>query len=35
MLSGCRQIFIQFQNKYLKMKFKFLAYEHTKNIYEN
>ena len=35
MLSGRRQIFIQFQNKYLKMKFKFPAYEHTKNIYEN
>ena len=32
MLSECREIFIQFENKHLKI-FKFLACEHTKNIY--
>lgn len=32
MFSKCRQTFMQFEDKYLKI-FKFLACEHTKNIY--
>lgn len=32
MLAGCRQVFMQFEDKYIKL-FKFLVCDHTKTIY--